>query len=54
MAGSRREVLGLWIEQSEGAKFWVSVRDALTSSDLGIHPVLLEEVLPDCIGVTPS
>ena len=23
-------------------------RDALTSSDLGIHPVLLEEALPDC------
>ena len=27
---------------------------ALTLGDLGIRPIPLEEVLPDCIGVTPS
>ena len=32
----------------------VVAEQALTSGDLGIRPVALEEVLSDCIGATPS
>lgn len=34
-----REVLGLWIEQSEGAKFWLKVMNELKTR--GVHDVLI-------------
>ena len=33
--GARKEVLGLWIEQSEGAKFWLSVMNELKARGVG-------------------
>ena len=33
--GGRKEVLGLWIEQSEGAKFWLSVMNELKARGVG-------------------
>ena len=38
----RKEVLGLWIEQTEGAKFWLSVMNELKTRGVGD---LLSEVL---------
>jgi hypothetical protein len=34
-----KEVLGLWIEQSEGAKFWLKVRNELKSR--GVNDILV-------------
>ena len=31
----RKEVLGLWIEQTEGAKFWLSVMNELKARGVG-------------------
>ena len=48
----RKEVLGLWIEQTEGAKFWLSVMNELKAR--GVAGVLIAVVdglkgLPDAI-----
>jgi putative transposase len=37
-----KEVLGLWIEQSEGAKFWLKVRNELKSR--GVNDILIAVV----------
>ena len=38
-ADGRKEVLGLWIEQTEGAKFWLKVFNELKNR--GLHDVLI-------------
>ncbi|KGW59978.1 transposase, Mutator family protein [Burkholderia pseudomallei MSHR303] len=38
-ADSRKEVLGLWIEQTEGAKFWLKVFNELKNR--GLHDILI-------------
>ena len=40
--GGRKEVLGLWIEQTEGAKFWLSVMNELRAR--GVTDVLIAVV----------
>ncbi|GAB3628405.1 transposase [Pandoraea terrae] len=37
-ADGRKEVLGLWIEQTEGAKFWLKVFNELKNR--GLHDIL--------------
>ena len=41
-ADGRKEVLGLWIEQTEGAKFWLKVFNELKNR--GLHDVLIAVV----------
>jgi putative transposase len=41
-ADGRKEVLGLWIEQTEGAKFWLKVFNAL--KNCGLDDVLIAVV----------
>ena len=48
-----KEVLGLWIEQTEGAKFWLKVMNELRTR--GLHDILIAVVdgltgFPDAIG----
>ena len=38
-ADGRKEVLGLWIEQTEGAKFWLKVFNELKNR--GLHDILI-------------
>ena len=38
----RKEVLGLWIEQTEGARFWLKVMNELKSR--GLRDVLIANV----------
>lgn len=38
-AGSRKAVLGLWIEQTETAKFWLKVFNELKNR--GLHDILI-------------
>jgi len=52
LADGTREVLGLWIEQTEGAKFWLKVFNELKTR--GVHDILIAVVdgltgLPDAI-----
>lgn len=51
-AGGRKEVLGLWIEQNEGAKFWLRVMNELKNR--GVDDIMLAVVdglkgFPDAI-----
>lgn len=51
-ADGRKEVLGLWIEQNEGAKFWLCVMDELKNR--GVEDIMLAVVdglkgFPDAI-----
>ena len=49
----RKEVLGLWIEQTEGAKFWLSVMNELKARGVGDVPVAVVDGLkgfPEAIG----
>ncbi|MFC0397636.1 IS256 family transposase, partial [Paraburkholderia rhizosphaerae] len=41
-ADGRKEVLGLWIEQTEGAKFWLKVFNELKNR--GLHDILIAVV----------
>ena len=46
-ADGRKEILGLWIEQTEGAKFWLRVdsgtkRNGLSKADLDVSAKLPE------------
>ena len=41
-----KEVLGLWIEQTEGAKFWLRVMNEL--KDRGVEDILIVVVDGDC------
>ncbi|CAD6557033.1 hypothetical protein LMG28727_06255 [Paraburkholderia kirstenboschensis] len=41
-AAGRKEVLGLWIEQTEGAKFWLKVFNELKNR--GLHDILIAVV----------
>ncbi len=41
-ADGRKEVLGLWIEQTEDAKFWLKVFNELTNR--GLHDILIAVV----------
>jgi putative transposase len=52
-ADGTEEVLGLWIEQTEGAEFWLRVMDEL--KDRGVRDILIAAVdglkgLPEAIG----
>jgi transposase-like protein len=52
LADGTRDVLGLWIEQTEGAKFWLKVLNELKTR--GVHDILIAVVdgltgLPDAI-----
>ena len=52
LADGTRDVLGLWIEQTEGAKFWLKVFNELKTR--GVHDILIAVVdgltgLPDAI-----
>ncbi len=44
-AGGYKEILGLWIEQSEGAKFWLRVMNELRTR--GVEDVLITAVFPE-------
>ena len=41
-ADGRKEILGLWIEQTEGAKFWLSVMNELRNR--GVQDILIAVV----------
>lgn len=58
--GGDKEVLGLWIEQTEGAKFWLRVMNELQSRGVGDlliavvdglkgFPEAITTVFPDCV-----
>ncbi len=49
-ADGRKEVLGLWIEQTEGAKFWLKVFNELKNR--GLHDILIAVV--DGLGGFPE
>ena len=54
----RKEVLGLWIEQTEGAKFWLSVMNELKARGVADvlkgFPKAIEAVYPEARGVRNS
>jgi transposase-like protein len=41
-ADGRKEVLGLWIEQTEGAKFWLKVFNELRNREIRVSGVGME------------
>jgi len=50
--GGQKELLGLWIEQNEGAKFWISIMNELKNR--GVQDILISAVdgltgFPDAI-----
>ena len=56
-SSGEKEVLGLWIEQTEGAKFWLKVMNDLKNR--GVHDILIAVVdglkgFPEAIGACLS
>ena len=50
----RKDVLGIWIEQTEGAKFWMRVMSELKNRGVGVNDILIAVVdglkgFPDAI-----